>query len=38
MNMNEPPKDVVFDPNKQMPSMMKGSKALRKYLKNKTKK
>ncbi len=38
MNMTEPPKDVIFDPNKQVSGMMKGSKEIRKYFKGKTSK
>lgn len=33
-----PPKEIVFDPNRQTLGMVKGSKAVAKLLKNKTKK
>ncbi len=33
----QPPKDVSFDPKKQTHQMLKGSKAIKKFLKNRTK-
>ncbi len=33
----QPPKDITFDPNKQTCNMIKGSKAVKKYFKNKSK-
>lgn len=36
--MIEPPKDINFDPNKQLHTMVKGSKAVKKYFKGRDKK
>jgi hypothetical protein len=36
--MYGPPKDINFDPNKNLGGMIKGSKEIAKYLKKRTKK
>jgi len=33
-----PPKEIIFDPNRSNTGLVKGSKAIAKYLKSKTKK